>query len=104
MEQEEDDNTASAKQNQGNKAKSPKQYLHPLDDDEYELIKLLMKGEFRKPIKERTRKEKSVVIKFWRNKTKFELKEDGKLFFAGKEVNGVRFRALYSIFDRILTL
>ena len=63
-----------------------KQYLHPIDDDEYELIKLLVKGQFSKPIKERTRKEKNAVIKFWRNKSKFEVKEDGKLYFTGKEV------------------
>ena len=62
-----------------------KNYIHPVDDDEYELLKELAEGKFCKPKKEMTRKEKSVVIRFWRAKGKFQVPE-GKLHYDGKEV------------------
>ena len=43
-------------------------YMHPLDDEDYETLKMLVEGTFKKPKKDRTRKEKSLIVRFWRVK------------------------------------
>ena len=37
-------------------------FRHAIDDEEYEILKQLATGKFAKPVKKRSRKEKSTVI------------------------------------------
>ena len=47
---------------------------------------MLIQGIFQKPKLDRTQKEKSVIVRFWRAKGRFKVR-DGKLFFYEKEVS-----------------
>jgi hypothetical protein len=61
-------------------------YLHPIDDEEYKILVTLTLGRFQKPVKERSVKEKSAVVRFWRAKGKFSVGQDKKLYYDGKQV------------------
>ena len=63
-------------------------FRHTLDDEEYEILKQLATGKFVKPVKERSRKEKSAVIKFWRSKGKYTVNDDNSsaLLYDGKQI------------------
>ena len=61
-----------------------RKYSHTVDDDQYPIFAKLAKGSFVKP--ESSKKEKSVVVKFWRAKRKFEIK-DGGLTYNGKKIS-----------------
>ena len=52
---------------------------HAIDDEEYEILKQLATEKFVNPVKERSRKEKSAVIKFWRSKGKYTVSDDDLL-------------------------
>ena len=45
-----------------------KDYIHPVCDSDYEILKQLAEGTFSKAKNERTCEEKSAVVKFWRRK------------------------------------
>ena len=58
--------------------------VHLLDEEDYKIWKDLAEGTFTKSKKERTRKEKSAVIRFSRATGKFKVIQD-KLYYNGKE-------------------
>ena len=63
--------------------------LRPVATETYNLWKLLIKRQYVVPVKERTKEEKSAVVKFWRHKHGLQLKTvDGNevLFYEGKKV------------------
>ena len=63
-------------------------FRHAIDDEEYEILKQLVTRKFVKPVKERSRKEKSAVVKFWRSKGKYTVSDDdtSALLYDGKQV------------------
>ena len=61
-------------------------YIHPIDEEDYKVLKDFAEGTFTKSRKERTRKEKSTVIRFWRAKGKFKVIQ-GKLHYDGKKIS-----------------
>ena len=61
-------------------------FIHPVEQDEYHVLVKLAQGEFSVPVKERTRAEKSAIIKFWRARGKFTCEDDGTLLFNGRKV------------------
>ena len=63
-------------------------FRHAIDDEEYKILKQLATGEFVKPVKEQSRKEKSTVVKFWRSKGKYTVSDDDTfvLLYDGKQV------------------
>ena len=63
---------------------STRDYIHPVCDSDYEILKEIVEGTFSKAKKEKTREEKSVAVKFWRNR-KFKM-VNGKLYFGEREV------------------
>ena len=63
-----------------------KKYTHAVDDEQYPILVRLTEGKFLKPVAERNKKERSAVVKFWRVKGKFKMK-DGALMYNGKKVS-----------------
>ena len=61
-------------------------YTHPVDEEDYKILRDLAEGTITKSKKERTRKEKSAAIRFWRAKGKFKVTQ-GKQYYDGKEVS-----------------
>ena len=61
-------------------------YIHPVDEEDYKILKDLAEGTFTKSKKERTRKEKSAITRFCRAKGKFKVIQ-GKIYYDGKEVS-----------------
>ena len=61
-------------------------YKHPLDNEEYETLKMLIKRTFKKQKKDGTWKEKIAIVRCWRARGRFKVR-DGKLFFDEKEVS-----------------
>lgn len=63
-------------------------FIHTVDDDKYETLLLLVKGNLHVPVAERTRSPKSAVVQFWRRKGLFTPgNEEGFTFyFNGKKV------------------
>ena len=59
--------------------------ISTLDNETYDVFVQLIKGEFAVPVKSRTNKQKSAVVRFWRNREKLSLK-GGMLCFNGKRV------------------
>ena len=58
-----------------------------MDDETYDAILQAVRGDFHVPVKERTKIQRTALIRFWRNRHKFEIAEDGKtLLFDGKSV------------------
>ena len=56
-------------------------FRHAIDN---EILKQLGTGKFVKPVKERSRKKKSAVVKFWRSKRKYT--KAMTLLYEGKQV------------------
>ena len=54
-------------------------FRHTIDNEEYEILKQLATGKFVKSVKERSRKEKSTVVKFWGSKGKYLISNDNLL-------------------------
>jgi len=63
-------------------------FIHTIDDDKYETLLLLVKGNFHVPVAQRTRSQKSAVVQFWRRKELFTLQneETPTLYFNGRKV------------------
>ena len=47
------------------------QFIHPVKDEEYEILLKLCKGEFSVPLADRSKLQMSTIIKFWSNREKF---------------------------------
>ena len=56
----------------------------PIPDEQYEVLLKLLKNDFNVPVKDRTKIQKSTVVKFWRNK--YSLGKDGQIMLNGKPV------------------
>ncbi|KAL9966376.1 hypothetical protein ACROYT_G024438 [Oculina patagonica] len=56
-----------------------------LDNETYDVFLQLIKGEFDVPVKDRTTKQKSAVVRFWRNREKLSLR-GGQLFYNRRAV------------------
>lgn len=59
--------------------------ISSLDDGTYETFLALLKGEFNVPLKQRTTKQKSALVRFWRNRDHVSLK-GGKVCYDGKPI------------------
>ena len=70
------------------------QFIHPVTDEEYEILLKLCKGEFSVPIADRSKLQKSTIIKFWRNREKFSQNKN-VLFYDGKKVLCLLFLLFY---------
>ena len=55
-----------------------KKKIHAVDDEQYLILVRLTEGKFLKPFAERNKKGRSAIVKFWRAKGKFKMK-DGAL-------------------------
>lgn len=62
-----------------------KKYLYLFDKEEYDIIFKFVFGIFNIKCKDRIRKQRNVVLKYWRYKGSFFV-EDGELLFEGKKV------------------
>lgn len=63
-------------------------FIHPVGNEEYDILLSLAKGEFSTPKTERSNIEKAAVMKYWRSKGKFTVDESGKiLLFENKKVS-----------------
>ena len=63
-------------------------FRHAIDNEEYDILKQLATGKFVKPVKERSKKEQSAVVKFWKSKEKYTVSDDdtSALLYDGKQV------------------
>ena len=61
-------------------------FIHPVDDETYEMVLPLCKNEFNIPVAARSSKEKAAVLKFWRRRGKYNNVEN-VLYYDGKRVN-----------------
>ena len=63
-------------------------YLHPLSDEAYETILLLLQGDFNVSVAERTREQRNAVVRYWRQRDRFHLgpQSTPTLYFDGKKV------------------
>ena len=59
--------------------------ISTLDNETYDLFVQLIKGEFAVPVKRRTNKQRSALVRFWRNRDNLSLR-GGMLCFNGKRV------------------
>ena len=59
--------------------------ISTLDDETYDLFVQLIKGEFAVPVKSRTNKQRSALVRFWRNGDNLSF-HGGMLCFNGKRV------------------
>ena len=56
-----------------------------MDDETYHIIKLLVKGRFSVPVKQRTKAQWAAYVRYWRNRERYSINDD-KLLFDGKIV------------------
>ena len=63
-------------------------YIHPISDEVYDTLLLLVQGKFDVPVKKRTRVQKNALVRFWRRQGQFHLGKESTptLFFSGKKV------------------
>ena len=63
-------------------------FWHAIDDKEYETLKQLATEKFVDLVNERSRKEESAVIKFWKSKRKYNVSDDktSALLYDDKQV------------------
>ena len=57
-----------------------------MEEEEYEVIKKLIVGDFNVPVSKRTRLQKSTIIKFWRLKTRLGIDDKGNLLYENRRV------------------
>lgn len=50
----------------------------PMDEETYDVILKLLKGEFNVPVASRTRVQRTAIIRFWRNRDQFSMDDDGQ--------------------------
>lgn len=72
--------------------------ISTLDNETYDVFVQLIKGEFAVPVKSKTNKQKSAVVRFWRNREKLSL-QGGMLCFNGKRV--VKRETLHDVVKRM---
>ena len=78
------------------------QFIHPVKDEEYEILLKLCKGEFSVLVADRSKLQKPTIIKFWRNREKFSQNKN-MLFYDGKKVlQFVSFKALGYCFEETI--
>lgn len=63
-------------------------YIHPISDEVYDTLLLLVQGKFDMPVKKRTRVQKNALVRFWRRQKQFHLGKESTptLYFSGKKV------------------
>jgi len=63
-------------------------YIHPVNDEVYDTLLLLVQGKFEVPVSKRTRIQRNTVVRFWRRREPFHLgpERTPTLYFAGKKV------------------
>lgn len=63
-------------------------YLHPLSEEAYETLLLLVQRRFKVPVAERTREQRNAVIRYWHNRDRFHLGPQATLtlYFDGEKV------------------
>ena len=68
--------------------KMVKKYIHPLSDEVYDTLLLMLQGKFHVPVVERSREQKNAVVRFWRNRDRFHLGPETTptLYFDGRKV------------------
>ena len=54
-------------------AEKKKGYFHPLSDEAYETLLLLVQGNFNVPVTERTRELRNAVVRYWRQRDSLHL-------------------------------
>ena len=59
--------------------------ISSLDDETYSTLLELLKGEFNVPLQQRSTKQKSAIVRFWRNRGHLSL-QGGNVCFDGKPV------------------
>ena len=57
-----------------------------MEEEEYEVIKKLVVGDFNVPVSKRTRLQKSAIIKFWRLKAGLGIDDKGNLLYENRRV------------------
>ena len=63
-------------------------FIHPVGEEEYQVLLSLAAGNFVTPKSERSNVEKAAVVKFWRSKGRFTPDESGRvLLFDNKRVS-----------------
>ena len=63
-------------------------FIHPVGEEEYQVLLSLAAGNFVTPKSERSNVEKAAVVKFWRSKGRFTTDESGRvLLFDNKRVS-----------------
>ena len=72
--------------------------ISTLDDETYDIFVQLIKGEFAVPVKCRTDKQKSSLVRFWRNRDKLSLR-GGVLCYNGKSI--VNKEGLQDVVDKM---
>ena len=63
-------------------------YIHPVNDEVYDTLLLLVQGKFEVPVSKRTWIQRNTVVRFWRRREDFHLgpERTPMLYFAGKKV------------------
>ena len=63
-------------------------YIHAISEDDYKILVSLVNGDFNVPVKDRSRLQKSAIIKFWRAQGRFTVDEDTRsiLYYEGRKV------------------
>ena len=61
-------------------------YIHPMEEEEYEVIKKLVVGDFNVPVSKHTRLQKSAIIKFWRLKAGLGTDDKRNLLYENRRV------------------
>lgn len=49
----------------------------PMDEETYDVILKLLKGEFNVPVASRTIVQRNAIIRFWRNRDQFSMDDNG---------------------------
>ena len=70
------------------------QFIHPVKNEEYEILLKLCEGELSVPVADRPKVQKSTIIKFWRNREKFRQNKN-VLFHDSKKVLCLLFLLFY---------
>ena len=63
-------------------------YFHPLSDEAYETLLLLVQGKFNVPVAERTLEQRNAVVRYWRQRDSLHLgpQSTPTLYFDAKKV------------------
>lgn len=53
-----------------------RQGLRPMDDETYDIILKALRGEFHVPVADRTKCQRSALVRLWRNRNQYSLSDD----------------------------